>query len=61
MAETVVYLNDDEAKIFVELRRIAMKNGSVRLNYDKNGKVQSIDEYRHYELSAELSTPLLDN
>jgi hypothetical protein len=55
MEKIAVYLDEDEAKIFIELRRIAMKSGSVRLNYDKEGRVQSMDEYRHKEL-LELST-----
>jgi len=56
--QVAVYLEEDEARIFVELRKIAMKNGSVRLNYDKDGNVQSIDEFKHYELSTSYS---LDN
>lgn len=60
--QIAVYLDNEEARIFVELRRIAMKNGSVRLNYDKDGIVQSIDEFKHYELSdtLKLSTQILD-
>ena len=66
MDKVAVYLDEDEARIFIELRRIAMKSGSIRLNYDKNGKVQSMDEYKHCEfgefseLSTDLSTNYLD-
>ncbi len=50
--EVAVYMDEDEAQIFIELRRINMKNGSVRLNYDETGIVRSIDEYKHNELST---------
>lgn len=58
--KTIVYLDNDEARIFIELRRIAMKNGSVHLNYDKNGRMQSIDEIRHLELSTSLNNNKID-
>jgi len=54
MEKVMVELDENEARIFIELRRIAMKSGSVRLNYDKDGIVQSMDESRHWELSTSL-------
>ena len=52
MGKVNIELDEEEARIFIELRRIAMKNGSVYLNYDKYGNVKSIDEYKHNELST---------
>ena len=54
--ETLIGLDEDEQRLFIELRRIAMKNGSVHLNYDKRGKIKSIDEYHHREIKT-----LVDN
>jgi len=53
----MIELDEDEQRLFIELRRIAMKNGSVHLNYDKRGKIKSIDEYHH----RELNIPPVDN
>ncbi len=54
MAEVAVYMDSEEARVFIELRRINMKNGSVRLNYDEEGIVRSIDEYWHSELKESV-------
>lgn len=48
----MVGLTDNEAMVFIELRRIKMKCGSVHLNYDDKGEIKSIDEYRHTDLST---------
>lgn len=48
-----IELDDKEALLFIELRRINMKNGWVKLNY-KDGKIINTDEFRHNE-------PLVDN
>ena len=49
---TYIGLTEEEAKIFIELRRINMDTGSVHLNY-QFGKVKSMDEFKHKKLSVD--------
>ena len=58
--ETLIGLDENEIRIFLELRRINMKCGKVSLNYDENGIVKSVDTYRHIDLKKKLSTDYID-
>jgi hypothetical protein len=58
---TMIGLSEEEIKIFLELRRINMKCGSIHLNFDENGICKSVDEYRHFNIEKSLSTASFKN
>jgi len=55
---TMVGLTEEEQRIFLELRRIAMRAGSVTLHYNIRGVVIDIQENRHNYRSGGIFGPL---
>jgi hypothetical protein len=57
---TMIGLTENEVKIFLKLREIEMRGGSVKINYDDNNLAQTMDLFRHCpDLSTGLSTTYL--